>query len=106
MALFPIISCFIQTGEHPNTYVTLGNLRNFAEVKFEPVLEELCLKSDLGIGELRYKKLKGELCKVKTRNRSHFTLLSLASVYIYELNEIRGKTTVLIWDCVWWSLIY
>lgn len=46
------ISCFMKTDKYPNTYVTLGNLRNHAEVKLDLVLKELCLKRDLRAGEL------------------------------------------------------
>lgn len=42
----------MKTDKHPNIYVTLGNLRNCAEVKLHLVLKELCLKRDWMAGEL------------------------------------------------------
>lgn len=71
----------MKTHKHPNIYVTLGSLRNCAEVKLDLVLKKLCLKRDLRAGELGYTRLTGELSKVRNRNSSHsFTLLFFACV--------------------------
>lgn len=61
----------MKTHKHPNIYVTLGSLRNCAEVKLDLVLKKLCLKRDLRAGELGYTRLTGELSKVRNRNSSH-----------------------------------
>lgn len=42
----------MKTDKDSSIYVTLGNLRNCADVKLGLVLKELCLKRDLMSGEL------------------------------------------------------